>query len=513
MAPLHGMAPDLADLARLAAEPEALDDALDRALAALGELVPYDLAAVLELDGDALKVRHARGRLASSAVRGHVVELRTRPTLRRALETRRAVALTEDIHAHGEGDPYDGVLDLPDGHACMVVPLFVGTTTLGAITLDQDRCMVYEPALVEIAGVVGRIVSLAIAYADQSERLRRAQLRLEERARLLQDASMPDPDRLGALPSAAMRHLVALAKQVAQAPTPVLLQGETGVGKEVLARAIHTWSSRADGPFVTLNCAALPEGLVESELFGHVAGAFTGADRDRPGRFAVADGGTLLLDEVAELPPSMQAKLLRVLQEGRLTPVGSDTAVDVDVRVIAASHVDLQRAVEDGRFREDLFYRLAVFPLTIPPLRERPEDVPVLAETLLAELDATSGRGPWTLDTTTRRALAARTWRGNVRELRNTLERAVILSDPGRLDPRWLVDAPQPGPSVAAPRTKDDPLATLADNERRHIERVLRHTDGRVYGDGGAAEILQVKPTTLQSRMKKLGIDRKAFAG
>ena len=505
-------ASDLEDLARLAAAPGRLDDVLSRALEALGDLVPYDLAAVLELSDGLLEVRAARGSLATDAVRQHRLVLGEHPTLRRALEGRQPLALTDHDHGSDEGDPYDGVLDLPHGHSCMVVPLWAEDRDLGVITLDRTLCQPYEDDLVRLAGVVGRIVSLAIAYAQQAALLDRARTALEERQRLLEADTHGDPDgRLTQLPSAPMRHAVQLARQVATTDAPVLLQGETGSGKEVLARAIHSWSARSDGPFVALNCGAIPEGLVESELFGHVQGAFSGATRDRPGRFVAANGGTLLLDEVAELPSDAQSSLLRVLQEGTFHPVGSDDVVRVDVRVIAASHVDLQQAVAAGRFREDLYYRLAVFPLVVPPLRERPEDLPLLARRILDELHARSGRGPWQIAPDLLEALAARPWPGNVRELRNALERATILATSGVLTAGCLTGPAAPAPqSTGAPTARPVPLAQA---ERAHIERALRFTGGKVWGEQGAAALLELPPSTLQSRMKKLGIDRRAFSG
>jgi transcriptional regulator with GAF, ATPase, and Fis domain len=294
----------------------------------------------------------------------------------------------------------------------------------------------------------------------------------------------------------------------------VLILGETGTGKERLARVLHAWSRRADRPFVTLNCAAIPDGLLESELFGQVKGAFTGASRDRSGRFQMANGGTLLLDEIGELPAELQAKLLRVLQEGRFEPVGSDRPLKVDVRILAATHVDLEKAVAAGRFREDLYYRLSVFPLRLPPLRERLEDLPPLVEVLLAEQARRTGRTGMRVTPEGLKRLAAHSWPGNLRELGNVLERATILA-PGRelglevldLPGRPLGPAPAPVPSEDPP-SEGSPLLNLDDVQRAHIRRLLDLTHGRLYGRKGAAALLGLKPTTLQSRMKRLGITR-----
>jgi transcriptional regulator with GAF, ATPase, and Fis domain len=494
-------------LAELAARPQALDDLLDRALAALGELIPYDLAAVLELEGGELRVRAARGPLAGPSVRRHHLALKAFPTIRRAMETRRPVAPLAHDHSSLEGDPYDGVLDLPEGHACMIVPLFAGDRDLGVITLDRTECGPYAPHSVQLAGVYGQIVGLAILYAQQARVLADYRGRLEEQNRLLaREAGWADDP--GALLEAsrapAMQRLCRLARQVAATEAPVLIRGETGVGKEVLAQAIHHWSPRRARPFVKLNCAAIPAALIESELFGHVKGAFTGAGQARPGRFLTANGGTLLLDEIGDLPLEAQAKLLRVLQSGTFEAVGSDQTVRVDVRMLAATHVDLEAAVRAGRFREDLFYRLEVFPLEIPSLRDRSEDIPALARQVLDELAAGSGRGPWTLPQDTLALLSSRTWPGNVRQLRNALERATILRMSGALRPEDFQlrgEAALPAPRLEAP-------ATLDEVARAHIAAVLRHTQGRLYGPDGAAAILGLKPSTLQSRMKKLGIER-----
>ncbi|HJL27575.1 MAG TPA: sigma 54-interacting transcriptional regulator, partial [Polyangiaceae bacterium LLY-WYZ-15_(1-7)] len=329
-------------------------------------------------------------------------------------------------------------------------------------------------------------------------------------AAALEDALGGDPHGvLESSSSPSVRKIVTRAKQVASTRTPVLITGETGTGKERLARAIHLWSERREQPFVTINCAAIPETLIESELFGHVKGAFTGATRDRPGRFQVANGGTLLLDEIGELPLALQAKLLRVLQEGTFQPVGSDQTRRVDVRVLAATHVDLEAAARKGRFREDLYYRLAVFPLQLPPLRERLEDLPALVEAMLDEQARRTGRRA-RADADLVARLRSYDWPGNLRELANVLERASILSPDGRLRLGDL-DLPRRVAPLPPSRSSDGALPTLDEVQRQHVARVLKRTDGKIYGDDGAAALLGLKPSTLQSRMKKLGLDRADF--
>ena len=514
---------DLKEIAALAADPTSLEDVLSRALESLQDLVPHDLAAVLALDGNELQVRAARGRLDSPAVRAHRIGLQDHPTIRRALELRRPVVLQEHDHAGPEKDPYHGIVDLPDGHSCLVVPLYSADRPLGLMTFDRLVCDTYDQTTVQLADAYGQIIALAIRYAEQADLLARYRGLLDERNRVL-EAESGDGCRAVELlersRSPLMQGLLRQARRVALTDAPVLIQGETGTGKEVLAQALHCWSARRGGPFLKINCAAIPENLIESELFGHVKGAFTGAAQARPGRFLAANGGTLLLDEIGDMPLAAQAKLLRVLQEGTFEPVGSDRSVKVDVRILAATHRDLEDHIAETRFREDLFYRLNVFPLVIPPLRERSEDLTVLAVEILESIARRTGRGPWTLDDGALAVMQARDWPGNVRQLVNVLERATILQPSGRIAAHFFrtgsaatagngAAGHQPVAEVSAAQPSIEPLAVA---ERRHLERALRATGGKIYGDGGAAELLQMKPTTLQSRLNKHGIDRRRFA-
>jgi transcriptional regulator with GAF, ATPase, and Fis domain len=311
--------------------------------------------------------------------------------------------------------------------------------------------------------------------------------------------------------SGPMKEARARLLRLAQAEVPVLILGETGTGKERLARAIHRWSGRADRPFVAINCAAIPTNLIESELFGHARGAFTGATHARAGRFQLAHGGTLLLDEIGELPLDVQAKLLRVLQEGALEPVGADRTVKVDVRVLAATHVDLPRAIAERRFREDLYYRLHVFPLRLPPLRERLEDLPLLCAAMLAEQSQRTGRRGMRVTDAGIARLRAQPWPGNLRELANALERATIVTPGHELDAPAFEFAARDVAAAPVPSDRSGPgpeFPTLEQAQAAHIRQALRRAGGRIYGPGGAAELLGVKPSTLQSKMKKLGVAR-----
>ena len=309
----------------------------------------------------------------------------------------------------------------------------------------------------------------------------------------------------------------------------MLILGETGTGKELISRAVHSNSARKDRPLIKVNCAALPAGLIESELFGHEKGAFTGATEKRIGRFELANGGTIFLDEIGDMPPELQAKLLRVLQEHEFERIGGHHTIKVDVRVIAATNRDLAREVEAGNFRQDLYYRLNVFPVRVPPLRERPEDIGLLVQYFVRRYAAKIGRKITSVPKETAQRMAAYPWPGNVRELENVIERAVILSPgpeleigPEVLAPMAVVAPRSNGDGGSATKTSATPAAKVQDPghdslplsaiERMHILAVLKRTNWRIDGPDGAARALNLNPSTLRSRMKKLGIQRAADA-
>ncbi len=306
--------------------------------------------------------------------------------------------------------------------------------------------------------------------------------------------------------SDALLYVLHKVRQVASGDTSVLILGETGVGKELIARTIHSESPRSNGPFVVVNCAALPANLIESELFGHERGAFTGAERLRRGRFELADGGTLFLDEIGELPVEMQPKLLRVLQEGEMERVGGTETITVNVRVIAATNRDLTAEMEAGRFREDLFYRVAVYPITVPPLCDRRDDIPVLVQHFVRHFAQRRGLRIDEIPAEVMRRLQTYDWPGNIRELQNVVERAVLtttgsvlhLAEPLKSDPNGKAASRDTVPEISG--------LTLNEVERRYIVQVLEATGGQISGAGGAAEILGMHANTLRYRMKKLGI-------
>jgi transcriptional regulator with GAF, ATPase, and Fis domain len=307
-----------------------------------------------------------------------------------------------------------------------------------------------------------------------------------------------------------LRGVMEMVRQVAPLSSPVLLSGETGTGKEVIAGAIHNLSTRKDGPFITVNCGAIPENLVDSELFGHEKGAFTGALSRKRGRFERANGGTIFLDEAGELQPEVQVRLLRVLQEKEIERVGGTEAIKVDIRVIAATHRDLAAMITEGKFRDDLYFRLNVFPIVIPPIRERRGDIPSLVHYFIQKKSREMGmREMPTLPQGALERLMAYTWPGNVRELENAIERALILSR-GRPIAFGDLQVPMTGRATVEP--PGEPQAAqehaLALNEvvSEHIQKVLAMTEGRIGGEKGAARVLKINPSTLRKRMRKLGI-------
>jgi transcriptional regulator with GAF, ATPase, and Fis domain len=317
--------------------------------------------------------------------------------------------------------------------------------------------------------------------------------------------------------SQAVRNIVRKIELVAPTEAPVLITGESGTGKELIARAIHGAGRRSNRPLIRVNCAAVPADLFESEFFGHVRGAFTGAVADRVGRFELANQGTLFLDEIGEIPLELQGKLLRVLQEGQFERVGDNRTRSIDVRVVAATNRRLDEEVASGRFREDLFYRLNVFPIESVPLRKRVEDIPLLAAHFLAKLSRRHGRDGLQLSRADVARLQSYHWPGNVRELENLIERALIVSTGNKL----LIDVPSgPASSAAVPTNSretapDNAAPPKTESERRAQERAmiiaaLEASGGKVFGASGAAERLGLKPTTLASRIKRLGITKPA---
>ncbi len=383
-------------------------------------------------------------------------------------------------------------------------PLVFENEVLGTLDIAHPPAEGLLACCFEVARQVAHLVAIALHNSLMVEEVQRLNRLLgRENALLKEEIRQIKRDARYVAESAAMRSVVERVRLVAPSTTTVLVRGETGTGKEGLARMVHEFSPRFNAPFVPVNLGAIPEGLIESELFGHEKGAFTGANRRRAGRFEQADGGTLFLDEVGDAPPSVQVRLLRVLQERVVERVGGTDPVKVDVRVIAATNRDLEAMVARGTFRADLYYRLAVFPIELPPLRDRVEEVRPLATHFLARHAAAMHRRPPHVSEETWRALEAHDWPGNVRELENFLQRALILSPgPELVLPELPATAARPEHAPAS----SSPPGTFEDEVRAVIERALAHAGGRVYGPTGAAALLGLRPTTLQGKMKKYGI-------
>ena len=389
----------------------------------------------------------------------------------------------------------------------LVMCLRVDEERFGDVALLSSGRHVFQPDHAALFALLKEPFTIALANYLRHRRLVDLKDRLADENRYLQREmiEMSGSEIVGA--GQGLRDVLERVRQVAPLHTPVLITGETGVGKEIVANAIVRFSSRAEGPFVKFNCGAIPETLVDSELFGHEKGAFTGADSRKIGRFERADGGTIFLDEVGELPPQAQVRLLRVLQYKEIERVGGTSSLPVDIRIIAATNRNLDEMTAQGRFRPDLFYRLNVFPVHVPPLRERIGDLPALVRHFAAKKAREMKMGPPPeVDPVSIHRLMEYDWPGNVRELENMVERSLIRHSSGALDPASQLPTgfgartPEPPPSPKAT------LRTLDDTVRIHIQKALNASGGKVQGKGGAAEILQVHPNTLRKRMQKLGI-------
>jgi PAS domain S-box-containing protein len=397
------------------------------------------------------------------------------------------------------------------------VPLFVEGAVIGDVSFHRMKGHSRVPA--DFTGrlkLIAEMLASVIARKRSEDERRRAFQELSQlKASLEQERDylreeLQTEQKFGEImgQSAALVRALDVVDAVAATTATVLIRGDSGVGKELFARAIHSRSKRANGPLVKVNCASIPKELFESEFFGHVKGSFTGALRDRVGRFQLADKGTIFLDEVGEIPFDLQAKLLRVLQESEFERVGDDRTRRVDVRVIAATNRDLEADVAAGLFRPDLYYRLSVFPIDVPPLRERKEDIVLLAEHYLKTYGKATGRRGLALSDEQRDALVAYDWPGNIRELQHVIERAVILS----ASPPLRLDLPAKAATPAAPERAPGAMplkaAELRDLERENLIRALEQAKWRIAGEGGAAELLGVRPSTLRDRIKALGIVR-----
>jgi transcriptional regulator with GAF, ATPase, and Fis domain len=436
-----------------------------------------------------------------------------------------AVPVWTSMWRRGEIFKVSNVDDLPDNlwrekkycrelggiKSFLFIPLTVGGTLLGLVSFASYRVNRSWPdELIQRLRLLSDVFGNALERKRADQKIQKALAEIELLRDRLEAENLYLRDQIGIEhkheeiigQSDSIRKVLLQVEQVAGTGSTVLLLGETGTGKELMARAIHNLSGRKGRAMIKLNCAALPSALIEAELFGHEKGAYTGAVTMQIGRFEAADGSSIFLDEIGELPLELQSKLLRVLQEGQIERLGSSRPISVDVRVIAATNRNLTQAVKEGRFREDLFYRLNVFPISMPPLRERREDVPSLVWAMVKEFGKVFGRVIERIPKKNMDALQRYQWPGNIRELRNMVERAMILSTSSTL----VVDLPD---SMASIHLQE---SSLEEVERQHIRAVLERSGWRVRGKDGAAGILGLKPTTLDSKMKKLGIKRNMSA-
>ncbi|MFH1765439.1 MAG: nitric oxide reductase transcriptional regulator NorR, partial [Gemmatimonadota bacterium] len=407
------------------------EDRYGRLLEALGRVIPHDASALLRLEGDALVPVVARGLSADALGRRFLI--REHPRLEIICRSEEPVRFPPDTELP---DPFDGLLADDDGefhhvHACLGCPLRVEGELIGVLTADSVDPGAFEEIDQVFLTAVGALAAAEMRTANLLDALEKSAERQGRIARdLMRDARLREGTQLIGT-SLVMERLRRDLELVARSDFTVLITGETGTGKELVARGIHDASPRSEEAMIYVNCAALPETLADSELFGHVKGAFSGATSDRPGKFEVADGGTLFLDEIGELPLSVQAKLLRALQEGEIQRVGTERPIRVDVRVLAATNRDLERGVEEGEFRADLYHRLNVYPLRAPPLRERGDDIPLLAGYFCDMIRRRLGLGPVRLVPEAVEALHRYPWPGNVRELENVLSRAALKAAGG----------------------------------------------------------------------------------
>jgi anaerobic nitric oxide reductase transcription regulator len=507
----------LLEIARDLTASLAARDRYARLLAAIRRVIPVDAACLLRLEGDTLVPVAGHG-LVRAALSRHY-DRRAHPRLDAILRSPDPVRFPADSPLP---DPFDGLIEddphaLEPIHACVGCALTEGGEVIGALTLDAIDPKALDGFDTRFLATLGALAGAALRTTALIEALEQ---RAEKRGRVARELQRHAIEASGGMVGAspALQRLLEETAMVAASEMTVLITGETGVGKERVAHQLHELSPRREEALIHVNCAALPESIAESELFGHVAGAFTGAARDRAGKFEVADGGTLFLDEIGELPLTLQPKLLRALQSGEIQRVGSDRVHRVNVRVVAATNRDLQREVERGRFRADLYHRLAVFPLRVPPLRERREDVPLLGAHFADAMRRRLGLGPVRLSDAVRARLAAAEWPGNVRELENVVSRAVLRAAAGR-EPQAAVTVEPAHLDLGAPAAPapPEPLATLrapgrplAERVREYQRRAIEEAVARNAGSwAAAARELGMHRSNLHHLSARLGLRRR----
>lgn len=509
--------PTLLEVWREAGRHLELDESLERIAPILAERLPLDSVSVRRLDpgGNGIDTVAARTCHPGATLPRRASNDLSPPELEALVHWAQAGRI-ERLSARVLSRRLPGLLPADLAGDLLVGPLLIDTGLSGFLILVARAPRSFEPLHVPMAQALLEPFAAALENDRRLRMLAEREATAEaDKRSLLSRLGREGLEETIVGAESGFRQVLARVDLVARSDVPVLILGETGSGKEVVARALHTRSPRAAKPFLRVNCGAIPHGLIDSELFGHERGSFSGAEAQRKGWFERADGGTLFLDEVGELTLQAQVRLLRILQDGSFERVGGQRPLHVDVRIVAATHRDLRAMVEDGSFREDLWYRLAVFPIAVPALRERPEDIPPLATHFALRSASRFGTAPRIPTPEDIELLVSYPWPGNVRELASVIERAVILGGGAGLDVGTALGVANPivvrTVSLAAPATTpSDPDAavfpSLDQAMGRHIEAALARTSGRIEGQRGAAALLRINPHTLRARMRKLGI-------
>ena len=516
------------DVAKAASSHLELSEVLESLIVALKPTIRFDAISVFVIEGEFARLHSLHvervGRRPGESVESTVVRAASsvnqpvKPVVKQRLSEHHVSVVASTLKPYVNSDlesqrrfPEDERLLNYGVRSYISLPLLKRGALLGTVELISFEKRTFNSSEVELLQDVSEIVSITVANALAFEEINALKEQLQAENRLLQDEIVQTSifeEIVGS--SLALRKVLTAIDRVAPTDSTVLITGETGTGKELIAHALHRRSPRSGRALVKVNCAALPAELIASELFGHEKGAFTGALQQRIGRFETADGGTIFLDEIGELTPEMQIALLRVLQEKEFERVGGNRTIQTDVRVITATNRDLQREVNEGRFRADLYYRLNVFPVHVPALKERSDDIPILVDYFISRFATRMGKRIRQVERATLEAMQRYSWPGNIRELQNVIERGVILADSEvfRLEPGTLPENSQSSsesPALGLPNSRE--------YQQSQIETVLRETRGRIAGPDGAAARLGIPASTLESRIKALKINKHLFRG
>jgi formate hydrogenlyase transcriptional activator len=519
------------DVAKAASSHLELSEVLESLITTLKPISRFDAISVFVIEGEYARLHSLHvervGRKPGESVESTIaraassVNMPAKPVIKQRLSEHHVSIVASTLKPYVCGDlesqkrfPEDERLLQYGVRSYISLPLLKRGAMLGTVEFVSFEKRNFDSGEVQLLQDVSEIVSIAVANALAFEEINALKEQLQAENRLLQDEIVQTSifeEIVGS--SEALRRVLTVIDRVAPTDSTVLITGETGTGKELIAHAIHRRSPRSARALVKVNCAALPAELIASELFGHEKGAFTGALQQRIGRFETAHGGTIFLDEIGELTPEMQIALLRVIQEKEFERVGGNRTIHTDVRVITATNRDLQREVNDGRFRTDLYYRLNVFPVHLPSLKERSDDIPILVDYFISRLATRMGKRIRQVERATLDAMQRYSWPGNIRELQNVIERGVILADSEvfRLEPGTLPEHSQSSPEAYAATATG--LPNSREQQQARIEAVLRETRGRIAGPDGAAARLGIPASTLESRIKALKINKHLFRG